>query len=225
MTRRGDQVGGLGRLRRARRQQRADRLGLHRHQADMVGDHVVQFAGDPDALGGGSGGAPGGRGVEFGLGPLGPACHGGHALAAGPVKRARHPGGAEDERLDDRVVRLGMSGLDLPEGDPRGGGGYGDPADPRAAAVGDGGDRDRGRERQRRVPERERVVEVPRDAAADQRGHRPAAAPGERHALRGGQEEGEPARVHPRLVRQQRQQVEHGEHQRQSGVLHEFPAP
>jgi hypothetical protein len=47
----------------------------------MVGDHVVQFAGDPDALGGG--GAPGGRGVEFGLGPLGPLGAADHAVTAG----------------------------------------------------------------------------------------------------------------------------------------------
>jgi hypothetical protein len=44
-----------------------------------MGDHVVQFAGDPHPLGSGSGsgsgsgGGPGGGRVEFGLGPLGPA--------------------------------------------------------------------------------------------------------------------------------------------------------
>jgi hypothetical protein len=44
--RRRDRVGRRGRLGRARGQQRADRLGLHRDQAHVMRDHVVQLAGD-----------------------------------------------------------------------------------------------------------------------------------------------------------------------------------
>jgi hypothetical protein len=42
--------------RRCESQQRAHRLGLDRDQAHVVRQHVVQLAGDPDALGGGAGG-------------------------------------------------------------------------------------------------------------------------------------------------------------------------
>jgi len=203
------------------REQRRGRLGLDRHQADVMGDDVVQFARDPGALARrGARGLP----VDLGFGPLGPALRGQQAGPLGPAEHARRSRGEEDQRLVDGLVLLAVTGRGQREPQPDHDQHEGDPAPHRAAAVHDRVERDRRAERQRREPEPDLVVGDLHAADDDHDRQRPRPPPGERNALRGDQRQREPQRVKLVPVGQQREHVDVGQRDPECRVLEAFLA-
>ena len=85
-------------------------LGLHDHEAEPVGDDVVQLPGDPGALlGGGELGLP----LQFALQGGGPALDGRQAQRPLPHEGAEAAGEAEVDEGIDELERLDRVGAGL----------------------------------------------------------------------------------------------------------------
>ena len=148
-------VPGLGRM---AGQQRRRRLGLDGHQADVMGHYIVQLPGDPGPLNRGGSRrfavavrlSPGRAGLDLV-----------HICPPGAGQDARHPGGSEDERGDDEVIRLVVAWRQLRRRDRR----QRDDADeqpmPRPGAVHRRVERDRRPERKGGIAEADQVVGHP----------------------------------------------------------------
>jgi hypothetical protein len=100
-----DRLEGAGRPGRFGRHRHRAGLGLHHHHADVVGDHVVQLAGDPGALGGHR---PAGVLGPVPFQPRGPLLElgGQRPLHPGPV--AQHPRAGQGERDEGGVDHVGV---------------------------------------------------------------------------------------------------------------------
>jgi hypothetical protein len=153
---------------------------LHGHQADVVGDDVVQLSRDPGAL---LLRRQRDLPVALALGLLGPRFDLAQVGLVGAAEDAGHAGRDEHQRVHEEVVGLGVAGQGL----RLDAAGQQNQAEHHALAVraalhhrvvGNGR-----RERQRRVAEADLVVQHPRYAHGEEGHRRPGAAPGQRQRL------------------------------------------
>ena len=101
----------------------------------------------------------------------------------------------------------------------------GDPAPDRAATVHDRVERDGRPQRKRREAEPDLVVRDPRGPDDQGDPDRPEPAEGQREGLASGEHQGQPQRMQPVPVRQQRDHVDHGQRHAESGVLDQLLIP